>query len=140
MKHRHAPAALAAVLLTLPLAALSAAPSQAASSRARGEFGHLFLDGAVVRTLGTPAALPNGGSDLIYAFSSGAAGQLAVTAVGPGTGDFHGGAWAVHVVTWTAGVTPYLITSDEAVDAAVAAGDVTVTRNEAADFRCPVLP
>lgn len=37
-------------------------------------------------------------------------------------------------------MTPYLITSDEAVDRAVAAGHVTVTRNAAADFRCPVLP
>jgi hypothetical protein len=36
-------------------------------------------------------------------------------------------------------VTPYLLTSDEAVAAAEAAGDVTVTRAPEADNRCPVL-
>jgi hypothetical protein len=35
--------------------------------------------------------------------------------------------------------TPYLLTSDEAVIAAKAAGDVTVTRAGDADFRCPVV-
>jgi hypothetical protein len=38
-----------------------------------------------------------------------------------------------------AGVTPYLLTSDEAVAGAEAAGDVTVTRAGSADFRCPVV-
>lgn len=36
------------------------------------------------------------------------------------------------------GVTQYLLTSDEAVMAAQAAGDVTVTRAPDADFRCPI--
>jgi hypothetical protein len=42
------------------------------------------------------------------------------------------------VVTFTPGVSAYLLTSDEAVFAAEQAGDVTVVRNAAADFRCPV--
>jgi hypothetical protein len=43
-------------------------------------------------------------------------------------------------VTFEDGVTPYLLTSDEAVFAAEAAGDVTVIRDPGQDFRCPVLP
>jgi hypothetical protein len=43
------------------------------------------------------------------------------------------------VVTFNTGVTPYLLTSDEAVAAATAAGDVTVSRAAGADFRCPVI-
>jgi hypothetical protein len=41
-------------------------------------------------------------------------------------------------VTFNDGVTPYLLTSDEAVAAAQSAGDVTVTRAPDADFRCPI--
>jgi len=41
-------------------------------------------------------------------------------------------------VTFRTGITPYLLTSDEAVFAARAAGDVTVTRVPENDFRCPV--
>jgi len=138
VQHRHVFTALVAGALVAPAAAL---PAGAASSRAGGEFGGLYLDGRIVRTLGVPAALPGGGLDPLYVLPAGAApGQLAVTAVGPGTGDYHGGSWAIYVVTWAAGVTPYLLTSDEAVDAAAAAGDITLTRDESADFRCPVLP
>lgn len=138
MQHRHALIALALGVLVVPATAV---PTLAAASRADGEFGRLYLDGAVVRTLATPDTFPGQGIDPIYAFTPGAAaGQLAVTPVGPGTGGYHGGAWKVYVVTWTAGVTPYLLTSDEAVLAADLAGDVSLTRDPAADFRCPVLP
>lgn len=137
MQHRHVFTALVAGALVAPAAAL---PAGAASSRAGGDFGRLYLDGRIVRTLGVPAALPNKGLDPLYVLPVGAPGQLAVTAVGPGTGDYHGGSWAVYVVTWAEGVTPYLLTADEAVDAAAAAGDITLTRDAAADFRCPVLP
>jgi hypothetical protein len=41
-------------------------------------------------------------------------------------------------VTFKAGVTPYILTSDEAVMAAVDAGDVTVVRAPDLDNRCPV--
>jgi hypothetical protein len=65
---------------------------------------------------------------------------LSVTAVAPGDGNYHGGRWAVYTVTFSQGVEPYLITSDEAVLTAEASGDVTVTRTPDADNRCPVLP
>jgi hypothetical protein len=101
--------------------------------------GMLYLDGATVRTIGLPAAIPQGGSDPIFVVTNGVSGQLGVAGVGPGDPGFNGGAWAVYTVTFNEGVTPYLLTSDEAVADAEDAGDVTVTRHPELDNRCPVL-
>jgi hypothetical protein len=101
--------------------------------------GQLFHDGAVVGTTVTPAPIPAGsGTDPLYKVTNGAADQLGIAGVAPGDGPYHGGAWQVYLVTFNPGVTPYLLTSDEAVAAAVRGGDVTVTRATSADFRCPV--
>jgi len=101
--------------------------------------GSLFHDGDVVGTVVVPAHVPAGsGSDPFYNVTNGAAGQLGIAGVAPGDGPYHGGDWQVWLVTFKDGVTPYLLTSDEAVAAAQAAGDVTVTRAPAADFRCPI--
>lgn len=100
--------------------------------------GQLFLDGDVVGTVVNPAALPSGGTDPFFMVTNGASGQLGIAGVGPGQPGYTGGDWAVHLVAFNAGVTPYLLTSDEAVDAAEDAGDVTVTRDPSADFRCPI--
>jgi hypothetical protein len=100
----------------------------------------LFHDGDVVRTVVPPSPLPKEGTDPFYSVANGASGQLGIAGVAPGDGPYHGGAWAMNVVTFNEGVTPYLLTSDEAVFAAEAAGDVTVTRDPSQDFRCPVLP
>jgi hypothetical protein len=100
--------------------------------------GDLFHDGAIVGTVVVPVAIPGQGTDPFYAVTNGAAGQLGIAGVAPGDGPYHGGAWQVFSVTFGAGVTPYLLTSDEAVMAAQQTGDVTVTRAAGADFRCPV--
>ena len=100
--------------------------------------GNLFHDGAIVGTVVVPVAIPGQGTDPFYAVTNGAAGQLGIAGVAPGDGPYHGGAWQVFSVTFGAGVTPYVLTSDEAVMAAQQTGDVTVTRTAAADFRCPV--
>jgi hypothetical protein len=101
--------------------------------------GFLFHDGAVVGTVVVPAHVPAGsGSDPFYNVTNGADGQLGIAGVAPGDGPYHGGDWQVWLVTFNEGVTPYLLTSDEAVVAAQAAGDVTVTRAPDADFRCPI--
>jgi hypothetical protein len=101
--------------------------------------GFLFHDGAVVGTVVVPANVPAGsGSDPFYNVTNGAAGQLGIAGVAPGDGPYHGGDWQVWLVTFNDGVTPYLLMSDEAVAAAQAARDVTVTRAPAADFRCPI--
>jgi hypothetical protein len=64
--------------------------------------------------------------------------RLAIAGVATGDGPYDGDDWQVSVVTFNPAVTPYLLTSDEAVAAAEQAGDVTVTRAGDADFRCPV--
>ena len=65
--------------------------------------------------------------------------QLSVAQYAPGNGA-HGGRWAVHHVTWTTGDTSTLITSFDALMTRVELGEVSIVRDEAADFRCPILP
>lgn len=125
--------AAAAVTVALVLAGGSAASAKASK-------GFLYHDGEVLRTVVPPAAIPNGGIDPLYSVANGVEGQLGITAVAPGDGPYHGGRWAIYTVTFNEGVAPYLLTSDEAVLAAEAAGDVTVVRTPEADNRCPVLP
>jgi len=112
---------------------LAVAPSPAAAASPVGR-GTIWLDGAQVRTLLVPAALPGGGVDDFYRVP----GTGGVAAVGPGTGDYHGGAWKVFDVTWH--VPSYPLTSAGAVLAAAATLDITITRNAGADFRCPIQP
>ena len=112
----------------------------ATSASAKTTKSVLYHDGGIVRTVVTPAPLPHGGTDPFYSVTNGVEGQLGIAGVAPGDGPYHGGAWAVNTVTFNEGVTAYLLTSDEAVFAAEAAGDVTVTRVPDADFRCPVQP
>ena len=118
----------------------SALSAFADSPNAAVGFGTLFFDGGTVRTVVVPAAFPNSGTDPFFKVTNGVAGQLGIAGAAPGSADYHGGAWAVNLVTFRAGVTPYLLTSANAVQTAAAAGDVTVTRVPAADFRCPVQP
>jgi hypothetical protein len=101
-------------------------------------FHALYLDGEVVRTIVPPAAAPMTGKDNIYPVMGGVEDQLPVAAVGPGSEGYHGGKWAVHVVTWMAMVEPYLLTSEYEVKAAYYDGDITITRVIEADFKCPI--
>lgn len=103
-------------------------------------FGMLYNDGEIMRTLVPPANFPNEGRDPIYEVSNGVSDQLGIASVAPGDDGYHGGAWAVYTVTFNEGVTPYLLTSEDDVQDANDAGDVTVTRAEDQDFRCPVQP
>src|SRR5206468_7025024 len=109
-----------------------------ASASASTGKGKLFHDGSVVGTVVVPVSIPGEGTDPFYMVTNGAEGQLGIAGVAPGDGPYHGGAWEVFTVTFNAGVTPYLLTSDEAVFQAEAAGDVTVARVPEADFRCPI--
>ncbi len=100
-------------------------------------FGNLFLNGQVVGTVVPPAQVtPGSGLDPFYKVANGATGQLGIAGVGPGEPGFHGGDWEVFTVTFK--VTPYLLKSGSAVATAAAKGDVTVTRQPAQDFRCPI--
>lgn len=125
---------IAIAAATAVAALVVAVPAMATTGK-----GFLFHDGAVVGTVVTPASVPAGsGTDPFFEVTNGAAGQLGIAGVAPGDGPYHGGRWQVWLVTFNDGVTPYLLTSDEAVAAAQAAGDVTVTRAPDADFLCPV--
>jgi len=120
-------------LVAAAVAFVASVPASASTGK-----GNLFHDGAVVGTVVVPVAIPGQGTDPFYAVTNGAAGQLGIAGVAPGDGPYHGGAWQVFSVTFGARVTPYVLTSNEAVMAAERTGDVTVTRASAADFRCPV--
>ena len=96
--------------------------------------GTIWLDGAQVRTVITPAATPQEGIDAFYKVP----GTGGVAAVGPGSDGYHGGHWAVYVVSWN--VTPRLLTSAAAIAAAATAGDITITRAADQDFLCPIQP
>jgi len=126
---------LGPILFSLALIATILPSSASAAPPPRGR---LYLDGEIVRTIALPASVPHGGLDPLYQVTNGTSEQLGIAGVGPGDPDFHGGLWAVYTVTFNRGVTPYLLTSDEDVMAAEAAGDVTVTRQPSLDNRCPV--
>ena len=97
-------------------------------------FGELYYEGEIVRTVVPPAASPKPGIDNLYAVPD----QQAVIGVAPGDKDYHGGRWAFHSVSWN--VAPYLLTSEQAVLDAQAAGDIDIDRVEENDFKCPVQP
>jgi len=121
--------AAAAVPLMLGVAVPSAL---ADSEQANVGFGTLLYDGAHVRTVATPTSMPGRGVDDIYVVPN----QLNVTSVAPGDRDYHGGRWAVNVVTWNS--TPYLLDSEDDILTAATAGDITITRAPDNDFVCPV--
>ncbi len=121
----------------------SSAPSFDAAAASRPPFvfpdGCCYYKGTIVRTVVPPASDPQAGIDNFYGFpASAAAGQKGVVAVAPGAVDYHGGHWKFFAVTWN--VTPFLLTSETAVLAAGAGGDVTVTRVPGNDFKCPIQP
>jgi hypothetical protein len=127
---------LLGTLLAGSLLAVGSAPALADSAIT----GTLFYNGGTIHTVVVSAPLPNGGQDPFYKVTNGAAGQLGIAGAAPGSGNYHGGAWAVSLVTFQPGRGPYLLTSAQAVQTALNAGDVTVTRTPANDFRCPVQP
>ena len=123
-----------------PEAARIAGESSGVALSSRPDFvfpgGCCYYNGTIVRTVVPPASTPQEGRDNFYAITNGVAGQKGVVAVVPGDAEYHGGHWKFHAVTFN--VAPYLLTSEAAVLAAAAAGDVTITRDPDADFRCPI--
>ena len=123
--------------LTIALAIAGAALAVAMPASAQTGKGFLFHDGNVVGTVVVPAHVaPGSGTDPFFKVTNGVSDQLGIAGVAPGDGPYHGGDWQVFTVTFD--VTPYLLTSDEAVMQAEMAGDITVTRAPDADFRCPI--
>jgi hypothetical protein len=128
----------------LPIAAataLLAVAALAAPASAR-TFGSVYVDDAVYRVFGNEASVPDGtGTDPFAIFTnSTAASQFGVAEFAPGspTGH-HGGRWAVYRATWVSGDSSTLITSWAELQAYVNGGQISLVRDAAADFRCPVL-
>jgi hypothetical protein len=127
---------LTAVLTTLVVLIVVAPPVGAKS------FGLLYAEGEVFRTFGTPAQVdPGTGTDPIYTFTNSTnADQLSVARYVPGEGS-HGGRWAVHHATWVDSEdADTLITDFATLESYASQGLLTIVRDEAADFRCPILP
>lgn len=107
------------------------------------EFGAVYVDDAVHRTFGNPANVPDGtGTDPFAIFTNSTnTAQHGVAEFGPGSPQgHHGGRWAVFSATWTAsGDASTLVTSWDELQSYVDSGELLLVRDEAADFRCPVL-
>jgi hypothetical protein len=127
---------LTAVLTALVVLIVVAAPVGAKS------FGMLYAEGEIFRTFGTPAHVDAGtGTDPIYTFTNSSnPDQLSVARYAPGSGS-HGGRWAVYHAIWVIAEDADTLITDYGTLAAYAdSGRLTIFRDEAADFRCPILP
>jgi len=106
------------------------------------DFGAVYVDDALYRVFGNAANVPDGtGTDPFATFTNSAnADQRGVAEFAPGspTGH-HGGRWAVYRATWTSGDPATLVTSWSALQGYVNSGAISLVRDAAADFRCPVL-
>ena len=105
-------------------------------------FGSVYANDAIYRVFGNAANVPDGtGTDPLATFTNSTnADQKGVAAFAPGspTGH-HGGRWAVYRATWTSGDHSTLVTSWSELESYVASGRLSLVRDAAADFRCPVL-
>jgi hypothetical protein len=105
-------------------------------------FGAVYANDAIYRVFGNAANVPDGtGTDPFATFTNSTnSSQLGVAEFAPGspTGH-HGGRWAVYRATWASGDPATLVTSWAALESYVASGQLTLVRDAAADFRCPVL-
>jgi hypothetical protein len=105
-------------------------------------FGAVYADDTVYRVFGNAANVPDGtGTDPFATFTNSTNGdQLGVAAFAPGSaGGHHGGRWAVYRATWTTGDRSSLVTSWAELQAYADSGQLSLVRDAAADFRCPVL-
>jgi hypothetical protein len=123
-------------------AALIALSALAGTVSAGRTFGGVYASDAFYRVFGNTANVPDGtGTDPLATFTNSTnAAQVGVAEFAPGTIGHHGGRWAVYRATWTATGDPAeLVTSWNELQALVGAGHLTLIRDAAADFRCPVL-
>jgi hypothetical protein len=106
------------------------------------DFGAVYANDAAYRTFGNPANVPDGtGTDPFAIFTNSTnPDQLGVAQFAPGSATgHHGGRWAVYRATWTSGDPSTLVTSWAELQAYVGSGELSLVRDAAADFRCPVL-
>jgi len=128
---------------TLPPLALAiiAVLAVAAPASAR-TFGAVYVDDQIYRVFANAANVPDGtGTDPLVTFTNSTnADQKGVAEFAPGLVGHHGGRWAVYRATWTSTGDPStLVTSYSDLMSYVQGGELTIVRDAAADFRCPVL-
>ena len=107
------------------------------------DFGTIYANDSIYRVFGNAANVPDGtGTDPFATFTNSTnADQVGVAEFAPGSpSGHHGGRWAVHRATWTATGDPAtLVTSWTQLEQLVADNKISLARDAAADFRCPVL-
>jgi hypothetical protein len=129
-------------LLLATVSGLLAVSALAGTVNAGRTFGGVYADDAFYRVFGNSATVPDGtGTDPFATFTNSTnASQAGVAEFAPGIIGHHGGRWAVYRATWTAsGDASELVTSWSELQSYVAAGELSLVRDAAADFRCPVL-
>ena len=105
-------------------------------------FGGVYANDAFYRVFGNSATVPDGtGTDPLATFTNSTnSAQRGVAEFAPGTIGHHGGRWAIYRATWTeSGDHSELVTSWSELQSYVTARKLTLVRDAAADFRCPVL-
>ena len=128
--HRFHVRLLAAVLLTL--ASVTTATAQQGGPPAN----RIYANDELFTGVNAPRDLPNQGEfDTIYVLGSGLA---SVADAGPGDPDYNGGRWEVRIITWNT-IEPTQFTNDEQVEAAAAAGQITIS-DVVRRFECPLVP
>ena len=98
-----------------------------------------FYEGTTVRYYDFGPIKLRAGNKLapIWAVTNGVAGQRNIIDTVPGKADYSP-LWQLNKVTFKDGITPHLLKSKADVDAAVKAGEVTVTQTNTV-INCPVL-
>ena len=128
--HRFHGLLFGAVLLFL--AGVTSANAQQAGPPAN----RIYANDELFTGVNTPRDLPNQGLfDTIYVLGSGLA---SVADSGPGDPEFNGGRWEVRIVTWNT-IEHTQFTNDEQVEAAAAAGQITIG-DVVRRFECPLVP
>ncbi len=124
--------------VTAGLLAISAFAGPVSAGR---DFGAVYANDQIYRVFGNKANVPDGtGTDPFAIFTNSTAdSQFGVAEFAPGLIGHHGGRWAIYRATWTTGDSSVRITSWSQLESYAASGDLTLTRDPQADFRCPVL-
>jgi hypothetical protein len=130
--------------LSIALASALLASSAVSGMVSAKDFGAVFVDDLQYRVFGNAANVPDGtGTDPFATFGNSTnPAQRGVAQFAPGVepGASHGGRWAVYRATWTATGDPsQLVTSWAELQTLVSSGQISLVRDAAADFRCPVL-
>ncbi len=111
--------------LTLPALAQQGPPTN-----------RIYANDELFTGVNAPRDLPSHGKfDTIYVLGPG---LMAVADAAPGDVDYNGGRWEVRPVTWKT-IAPTQFTNSEQVEAAVAAGQITIG-DVIRRFECPLIP